>query len=497
MSARRESSGNPSAKSCVWLSRWTSIEAVFASFEESPAAGFQAWARTTAGIISMLLALQFLTGVLLTFYYVPATDHALTTIAYIEKVLPAGSWLRALHHHGSQWLTFFLLLHIVQLFWRKSYLNRPVAWISSIALLALILASGATGYSLPWDARAFFSTRVAAGIAGGLPLLGRALRGWLLGGKEISTLSLSRFFALHVLITPALIAALLVARFLFFRNNSSSQSPSPQTPVSLFLYPFPSTQFARNSAAAGIVFLALALYAKKFPAPLGPAASSLTPGYLPRPGAQFLWLYELLKYVPGRMGSLVAIFVPGLLFLGLVVIPFLKLPKQGRTLGGLLIASSVILIATLTTASYLQDRHDPRTRQQLARQAAEEAAFRKEPFLPSLLQSEDQESRNAGAVGAGVSPSPPVSPDSGPPETYTKLCATCHGDHGQGARQGPLRFPPLLGVSTKPRRTVNDIVAILNDPKAYGLEPPMKSFAGKLTEEEKRQIAEWVVTLRK
>ena len=67
------------------------------------------------------------------------------------------------------------------------------------------MAAGATGYSLPWDARAFFSTRVAEGLLGGLPVIGRIARLWLLGGAEISTLTLSRFFALHVLVTPFLI----------------------------------------------------------------------------------------------------------------------------------------------------------------------------------------------------------------------------------------------------------------------------------------------------
>jgi hypothetical protein len=57
-------------------------------------------------------------------------------------------------------------------------------------------------------------------------------------------------------------------------------------------------------------------------------------------------------------------------------------------------------------------------------------------------------------------------------------------------------FPKLTGVGSKPRRTVEDIIGLLNDPKAYGLEPPMKSFANKLTEDEKREIAEWVAGLK-
>ncbi|HEU5131691.1 MAG TPA: hypothetical protein VFT26_06295, partial [Pyrinomonadaceae bacterium] len=63
--------------------------------------------------------------------------------------------------------------------------------------------------------------------------------------------------------------------------------------------------------------------------------------------------------------------------------------------------------------------------------------------------------------------------------------------------QGPLRFPPLLDVSTKPRRSAEDIVALLKDPTAYGLQPPMRSFSTKLTEEQMREIAEWIVKLKR
>jgi hypothetical protein len=59
-----------------------------------------------------------------------------------------------------------------------------------------------------------------------------------------------------------------------------------------------------------------------------------------------------------------------------------------------------------------------------------------------------------------------------------------------------LKFPPLIGVGSKPRRTVDDVVGLLNDPTAYGLEPPMRSFATKLTDQEKRDIAQWVVGLK-
>src|SRR6478672_3655930 len=76
---------------------------------------FLPWLRTTGAIVFVLLCVQFVTGALLAFYYVPSVDHAYTSISFIEKVVSSGSWIRSLHHYGSQWLPFFLFLHLVRL----------------------------------------------------------------------------------------------------------------------------------------------------------------------------------------------------------------------------------------------------------------------------------------------------------------------------------------------------------------------------------------------
>src|SRR6185503_12291055 len=172
-----------------------------------PSGVLSSWFRTTGGIVLMLLAVQFATGLFLSFYYVPSVDHAHTTVSFIEKVLSSGSWLRSLHHYGSQWTPVFVFLHLVQLSSSQAYKHSRANWVAAVLLLMLVMAAAGTGYSLPWDARAFFSTRVAEGLLGGLPLIGRLARLWLLGGADISTITLSRFFALHGLVTPFLILA--------------------------------------------------------------------------------------------------------------------------------------------------------------------------------------------------------------------------------------------------------------------------------------------------
>src|SRR6185369_5521767 len=94
--------------------------------------GFRGWLDVTGGVVLVLLLVQFVTGVLLAFYYVPSVDHAYTTVSYIEKVVSSGSWIRSLHHYGSQWLTLFVFLHIIQLFLTKAYVSRRIQWIAAV-----------------------------------------------------------------------------------------------------------------------------------------------------------------------------------------------------------------------------------------------------------------------------------------------------------------------------------------------------------------------------
>jgi ubiquinol-cytochrome c reductase cytochrome b subunit len=417
----------------------------------------------------MLLVVQFATGTLLAFYYVPSVDHAHTTVSFIEKVLSSGTWLRSLHHYGSQWLPLFVFLHLIQLLTCEAYKHWKAHWLAAVILLALVMAAGGTGYSLPWDARAFFSTRIAEGLVGGLPFIGRISRLWLLAGNDISTLTLSRFFALHVLIVPFLI--LLVVGWRLAKQATVCW-----------------TTITRNAIAAGLVFLALAIWTARVPAPLGPSVADVSADYLPRPGAQFLWLYQTLKYVPGGIGSLVGVALPGLAILVLLLLPWLNLKSLHRVsrnpqklIGTSIVGIIALWVITMTLTSYLSDQRDPRIRQQLAKQAAQELAFRSAPFTPVAMLPANQ----ASAADTNSAP-----------DAYLHFCASCHGPHGEGGAQGALKFPPLVGVSAKPRRSVDDIVGLLNDPLAYDIQPPMRSFATKLTDQEKREIAVWVVKLK-
>jgi ubiquinol-cytochrome c reductase cytochrome b subunit len=478
-----------------WVQRWTRLTAL-TDAADKPATLTQAWLRTTAGVVTLLVCLQLITGLLLAFYYVPSSESAHTTVSYVEKVVQAGAWIRALHHYGSQWLTLALVLHLAQMIWFRSYLRRPVGWIASVALLGIMLAEGATGYSLPWDVRAFFATRVTESMVGGIPIVGQNLRQWILGGSQISPATLMRFFAFHAIFLPAFVLAVVVSRYFIFREPSQTGDDSTAGNSWRMI------QFTRNTISAGAVFLALAVYALFHHAPLGPPADTADMGYLPRPGPQFLWLFELLRLLPGNLASVLGTALPAAVLLALASLPFTAESINRRFRSGSaprLIASLfflvVLMVAALTAAAYIQDARDPLLREELARQAQEEREYLLQPFTPLRLDSTGE------ANTAAVAPSPttpsltqinlPANGD--PPQSYISNCAQCHGFNGEGT----ALFPRLTGVSSKPRRTPEDLVNLLDDPRAYGLKPPMNSFANKLSPMEKLEIAQWLGTLKK
>ena len=503
-----------------WFDRWTTLREVVSGLTGEPARGLAAWTRTTASIVALFVALQFVTGVLLACYYVPTTAQAHLTVAYIEKAVSGGSLVRALHFYGSQLLPLALVLHLAQMLWRGAERRHIVGWLAALTLLALALAAGATGYSLAWDARAHASTLVAQGILRGLPLVGATAQRWLLGGAELSTLTLSRLFALHAFVTPTLFVLTITARLFVFRERAATSS-SAVAPAEMRAYR--QAQLARHAAATGLVFIVLLLYARAHPAPLGPPADAQTAGYLPRPGLQFLWLFQMLKYLPGSAASVAALLVPGLLLAGFAVLPFIK--KEGRAVasdsaeaqsrsefspvlhlrrrfGASLFVTSVLLVTSLTIIAFIEDRRDPRVRAHLARQAAQEADFRRAPFVAQTLEVRRGDDARDTDLNASSSTAVQTDPSStslsstanapDPPAAYTQNCARCHGAHGEG------RFanPRLIGVSAQPRRSVEDLIALLNHPADYGLEARMPSFATRLNKTQKRDIADWLTALK-
>lgn len=468
-----------------WLSRETEVSWLVGRLSDEPASGLAAWARTSSGIVALLLVLQFVTGILMAFHYVPSANDAYTTVAYLELAVRDGAWLRSLHYHSSVLLPAALVLHLLQMLVRGALASNKTAWFFGIGILCLALAAGATGYALPWDARALNGVSIAASLTGNLPLIGVAARRWLVDGEVISTLTLSRFYALHVWAIPLLIILSVVARLFIFGKKHGVSGQETQD--------WARKQFARNAVVMGLVFIGLAVFSTAYPAPFGPQAAEAST-YLPRPGPQFLWLFELQKYTDGVFAALLALGFPGIMIGGLLVTPLL-LRDQLTTMkaaAGMFFVIGFGSVAALTGVALYQDGADPKISAQLARQEADEAKFRASKFEPQFRQTNKPiESSPTGTslIETASVKAQPISI----PSSYAVNCAKCHGASGEGTE----KFPELVNLTTREedQLTPELILAIIDDPKKVGRSSKMPAYKNKLSDDQKQELVTWIRSL--
>lgn len=158
------------------------------------------------GIISTILFLTLtVTGILLVFYYVPATTLAYGTMKDLQTSIPLGQLVRNMHRWSAHLMVLAVILHLVRVFYTGAYKPpREFNWLVGVGLLLLTLGASFTGYLLPWDQLSFWAITVGTNIAGYAPVLGDTARAILLGGPDVGQSALIRFYGLHVILIPLL-----------------------------------------------------------------------------------------------------------------------------------------------------------------------------------------------------------------------------------------------------------------------------------------------------
>jgi quinol-cytochrome oxidoreductase complex cytochrome b subunit len=178
------------------------------------------WMYCLGGIAFMLFVIQAVTGIMLAFYYEPSPQGAYASIQFIENEVFFGSSIRSVHHWAANGMIVVVVAHLVRVFISGAFKPpRELNWVSGVFLFLLTIGFGFTGYLLPWDQRAYWATTVGTEIAGGVPQLGGLALVFLRGGWDVTAITLSRFYALHVIVLPILTLGLLGAHFLMIRRQ--------------------------------------------------------------------------------------------------------------------------------------------------------------------------------------------------------------------------------------------------------------------------------------
>jgi len=425
-----------------WIDRRREVDSFLRAVLDEAIPGGASLAYVFGSGLLYLFLSQVITGMFLVLYYVPSADHAHTTVAYITKEVMSGSFIRGIHAYGSSAIIIVLLLHVTQTFLYGSYKGRrKILWLAGCALFALMLGMSFTGYLLPWDQKAYFATTVGTNILTYIPVVGNSLKSLLRGGTEMGTLTLSRFFVLHVLLIPAFIL-FCIAIHLFAFRKAGPAGPVQGDPETLkkTTEPFYPKQVLFDAIFALVIIGCLGLLAHYAPVELGPKANPIDTQYVPRPEWYYIPVFQWLKYWESGLAVIGILVIPSFVALLFVALPFLdRRPERRpwkRPVAVSIYGFIFIGLGALGAISHRNDLRDLNIAPQLAKQRADVEAFMKKPFQPELA--------GPSLIAATVALTNPVAAQG--LKVYDQGgCAECHGNDLAGTSSAP----PLIGVGDK------------------------------------------------
>ncbi|GAC1315895.1 MAG: hypothetical protein NVSMB25_00630 [Thermoleophilaceae bacterium] len=184
------------------------------------------WFYTLGSATLFAFMSQAVTGVFLAMYYRPSADQAYTSVQHLTNEVFLGQFVRGMHKWGSTVMVILIFMHMARTFFFGAYkYPRELNWVIGVVLLILTLAMSFTGYLLPFDQRAFWATVVGVNINASGPIVGPYLADFLRGGAEFGATTLSRFYAIHMLMIPGLIAALIGAHLYLVVKQGTTAPP--------------------------------------------------------------------------------------------------------------------------------------------------------------------------------------------------------------------------------------------------------------------------------
>ncbi|TPL99701.1 cytochrome b N-terminal domain-containing protein [Mesorhizobium sp. B2-3-10] len=212
------------------------------------------YAYTFGGILTIMLASQIITGVVLAMHYAPDTGLAFNSVEKITRDVNSGWLLRSLHANGASFFFIAVYIHICRGLYYGSYkAPRELLWILGCTNLLVMMATAFIGYVLPWGQMSFWGATVITSFFSAIPLVGDWIQHLLLGGFAVDSPTLNRFFALHYLLPFLLVGTVTLhiwALHVVGQNNPTGIEVKSKTDVVDF------TPYATVKDAFGmIVFL--------------------------------------------------------------------------------------------------------------------------------------------------------------------------------------------------------------------------------------------------
>lgn len=309
--------------------------------------------HTLGSATLFLLVVQVVTGIVLAMNYSPSPEHAYDSITFIMSQVLFGPVLRGLHHWGSSVLVILVGLHMLRTFvWGSYKAPREVTWMVGVTLLLIVMGFAFTGYLLPWTQQSYWATVVGTKIVGTVPGIG----GWLLqlvrGEAGVGPVTLARFYAIHVLLLPALLVPLVILHLYLVYRHGIAPAPGNEATArkNKGFYP---EQLAEDMGVSLLILLVLFGLTAWRGVPTEVRADPASTTYVPRPEWYFLFFFQLLKYFEGPLWEPFGVVVlPLVAILLLFLVPLLdRRPERRpvrRPFAMAVAAGTVVLVGGLT-----------------------------------------------------------------------------------------------------------------------------------------------------
>ncbi|MBI4865980.1 MAG: cytochrome bc complex cytochrome b subunit [Candidatus Wallbacteria bacterium] len=275
------------------------------------------WWFCLGGTPAYLFLVQVVTGILLTFYYVPEPGKAYDSVRYITDEAAYGWFIRGLHKWSANLMIVAVVLHAMRVFFTGAYRKpRELNWVVGSCILGVVLLFGFTGYSLVYEQLSYWGATVAGNITSAVPVMGDFLGAMLRGGERIGDNTLTRFFVLHIGVLPTIITCLLFVHILLIRLIGVTEfhfaDEDPEHPQH---FPFFPDHLLTEMAIGVVLMIVLTCLVCAFPPGLGERANPLvTPEHI-KPEWYFFWAFRWLK-LAGLKAAVVTQGLAAVLFAG-------------------------------------------------------------------------------------------------------------------------------------------------------------------------------------
>src|SRR3954454_13169001 len=201
------------------------------------------WSFMMGEIALYSFIILLLTGTYLTFFFDPSmaevTYHgtyvpmdgirmsqAYKTTLDISFDVRGGLIIRQIHHWAALLFVAAMLVHMCRVFFTGAFRKpREMNWLIGLTLLILGILEGFVGYSLPDDLLSGTGLRIAEAVMLSIPVVGTWVAFLIFGGPFPGDLVIGRFYIAHVLLIPAILAALIGAHLALVVRQKHTQFP--------------------------------------------------------------------------------------------------------------------------------------------------------------------------------------------------------------------------------------------------------------------------------